>query len=44
MSIRYVKPHPPIRIAANREDTFISAGRQGYAIFVGARRTARHDR
>src|SRR5271154_1244343 len=31
-------PHPPIRIAANREDTFISAGRQGYAIFVGARR------
>ena len=34
----YHKPHPPIRIAANREDTFISAGRQGYAIFVGARR------
>ena len=34
----YRKPHPPIRIAANREDTFISAGRQGYAIFVGARR------
>jgi alkanesulfonate monooxygenase SsuD/methylene tetrahydromethanopterin reductase-like flavin-dependent oxidoreductase (luciferase family) len=31
-------PHPPVRIAANREDTFISAGRQGYAIFVGARR------
>jgi alkanesulfonate monooxygenase SsuD/methylene tetrahydromethanopterin reductase-like flavin-dependent oxidoreductase (luciferase family) len=34
----YRKPHPPIRIAANREDTFASAGRQGYAIFVGARR------
>ncbi len=34
----YHRPHPPIRIAANREDTFISAGRQGYAIFVGARR------
>src|SRR5246500_3406682 len=34
----YRKPHPPIRVAANREDTFISAGRQGYAIFVGARR------
>ena len=34
----YREPHPPIRIAANREDTFISAGRQGYAIFVGARR------
>ena len=34
----YRKPHPPIRIAANREDTFISAGKQGYAIFVGARR------
>jgi alkanesulfonate monooxygenase SsuD/methylene tetrahydromethanopterin reductase-like flavin-dependent oxidoreductase (luciferase family) len=34
----YRKPHPPIRIASNREDTFISAGRQGYAIFVGARR------
>ena len=34
----YRKPHPPIRIAANREDTFIAAGRQGYAIFVGARR------
>jgi alkanesulfonate monooxygenase SsuD/methylene tetrahydromethanopterin reductase-like flavin-dependent oxidoreductase (luciferase family) len=34
----YRKPHPPIRIAANREDTFISAGRQGYAVFVGARR------
>ena len=34
----YHKPHPPIRIASNREDTFISAGRQGYAIFVGARR------
>jgi alkanesulfonate monooxygenase SsuD/methylene tetrahydromethanopterin reductase-like flavin-dependent oxidoreductase (luciferase family) len=34
----YHKPHPPIRIAANREDTFIAAGRQGYAIFVGARR------
>src|SRR5438552_2980547 len=34
----YRRPHPPIRIAANREDTFISAGRQGYAIFVGARR------
>jgi alkanesulfonate monooxygenase SsuD/methylene tetrahydromethanopterin reductase-like flavin-dependent oxidoreductase (luciferase family) len=32
------KPHPPIRIAANREDTFVSAGRQGYPIFVGARR------
>jgi hypothetical protein len=26
----YQKPHPPIRIAANREDTFISAGRQGF--------------
>ena len=26
----YHKPHPPIRIAANREDTFISAGQQGY--------------
>ena len=34
----YHAPHPPVRIAANREDTFISAGRQGYAIFVGARR------
>jgi alkanesulfonate monooxygenase SsuD/methylene tetrahydromethanopterin reductase-like flavin-dependent oxidoreductase (luciferase family) len=34
----YRKPHPPIRIAANHEDTFVSAGRQGYAIFVGARR------
>ena len=34
----YHKPHPPVRIASNREDTFISAGRQGYAIFVGARR------
>jgi alkanesulfonate monooxygenase SsuD/methylene tetrahydromethanopterin reductase-like flavin-dependent oxidoreductase (luciferase family) len=34
----YRKPHPPIRIAANNEDTFVSAGRQGYAIFVGARR------
>ena len=34
----YHMPHPPVRIAANREDTFISAGRQGYAIFVGARR------
>jgi len=34
----YHTPHPPVRIAANREDTFISAGRQGYAIFVGARR------
>src|SRR2546423_3794850 len=34
----YRKPHPPIRIAANREDTFISAGRNGHAIFVGARR------
>ena len=29
----YHRPHPPIRIAANREDTFVSAGRQGYAIF-----------
>jgi alkanesulfonate monooxygenase SsuD/methylene tetrahydromethanopterin reductase-like flavin-dependent oxidoreductase (luciferase family) len=34
----YHTPHPPVRIASNREDTFISAGRQGYAIFVGARR------
>ncbi|MGH7030740.1 MAG: LLM class flavin-dependent oxidoreductase, partial [Stellaceae bacterium] len=34
----YHKPHPPIRIAANRQDTLIAAGRQGYAIFVGARR------
>jgi alkanesulfonate monooxygenase SsuD/methylene tetrahydromethanopterin reductase-like flavin-dependent oxidoreductase (luciferase family) len=34
----YHKPHPPVRIAANREDTFISAGQQGHAIFVGARR------
>ena len=34
----YRKPHPPIRIASNREESFISAGRQGYAIFVGARR------
>ena len=34
----YRKPHPPIRIAANREDTFIAAAKQGYAIFVGARR------
>jgi alkanesulfonate monooxygenase SsuD/methylene tetrahydromethanopterin reductase-like flavin-dependent oxidoreductase (luciferase family) len=34
----YQKPHPPIRIASNREESFISAGRQGYAIFVGARR------
>ena len=34
----YHAPHPPVRIAANREDTFISAGRQGYPIFVGARR------
>jgi len=34
----YRKPHPPIRIAANREDTFIAAGQQGYAVFVGARR------
>ena len=34
----YHNPHPPIRIAANHEDTFVSAGRQGYAIFVGARR------
>ena len=32
------RPHPPIRIAANREDTFIAAGREGHAIFVGARR------
>jgi alkanesulfonate monooxygenase SsuD/methylene tetrahydromethanopterin reductase-like flavin-dependent oxidoreductase (luciferase family) len=32
------QPHPPVRIAANREDTFVSAGRQGHAIFVGARR------
>jgi alkanesulfonate monooxygenase SsuD/methylene tetrahydromethanopterin reductase-like flavin-dependent oxidoreductase (luciferase family) len=34
----YQKPHPAIRIAANREDTFVSAGRQGHAILVGARR------
>ncbi|MGA7867777.1 MAG: LLM class flavin-dependent oxidoreductase, partial [Stellaceae bacterium] len=34
----YRKPHPPIRIASNREESFVSAGRQGYAIFVGARR------
>ena len=34
----YRKLHPPIRIAANREDTFVAAAKQGYAIFVGARR------
>jgi alkanesulfonate monooxygenase SsuD/methylene tetrahydromethanopterin reductase-like flavin-dependent oxidoreductase (luciferase family) len=34
----YTKPHPPIRIAANREESFVSAGRQGHGIFVGARR------
>ena len=34
----YHKPYPPIRIAANSEDTFISAGTQGYAIFVAVRR------
>ena len=34
----YRKPHPPIRIAANREESFISAAKQGYAVFVGARR------
>jgi alkanesulfonate monooxygenase SsuD/methylene tetrahydromethanopterin reductase-like flavin-dependent oxidoreductase (luciferase family) len=34
----YRKPHPPIRIAANREESFVSAAKQGYAIFVGARR------
>jgi alkanesulfonate monooxygenase SsuD/methylene tetrahydromethanopterin reductase-like flavin-dependent oxidoreductase (luciferase family) len=34
----YRKPHPPIRIAANREESFISAGRQGHAVLVGARR------
>ena len=34
----YRKPHPPIRIAANREESFVSAAQQGYAVFVGARR------
>jgi alkanesulfonate monooxygenase SsuD/methylene tetrahydromethanopterin reductase-like flavin-dependent oxidoreductase (luciferase family) len=34
----YRKPHPPIRIAANREESFVAAARQGHAIFVGARR------
>jgi len=34
----YHKPYPPIRIAANSEDTFVSAGTQGYAILVASRR------
>src|ERR1700737_4135006 len=36
----YRKPHPPIRIAANREESFISAAKQRFAGFVGARRGA----
>ena len=34
----YSKPHPPIRIAANREESFVSAAKHGFGIFVGARR------
>src|SRR5262249_24513307 len=32
----YNRPHPPIRIAANREESFVSAARHGFGIFVGA--------
>lgn len=29
------RPHPPIRLAANSPDTFVSAGTNGYPIFAG---------
>lgn len=35
----YQVPHPPIRIAATDEATFVRVGRMGLPIFVGLRRT-----
>jgi alkanesulfonate monooxygenase SsuD/methylene tetrahydromethanopterin reductase-like flavin-dependent oxidoreductase (luciferase family) len=34
----YRKPHPPIRVAANSEDTFPAMGKQGFGILVASRR------
>ena len=31
----YQKPHPPLRLAATSEDTFLQAGKKGLPIFVG---------
>ena len=31
----YQKPYPPIRVAANSEDTFMMSGSLGHSIFVG---------
>ena len=36
----YHKPHPPIRIAANREESFVSAAKHGLRDLC--RRPARH--
>src|SRR5262249_29494400 len=33
----YQKPHPPIRMAANTEETFPAVGKMGLSIFVGLR-------
>jgi alkanesulfonate monooxygenase SsuD/methylene tetrahydromethanopterin reductase-like flavin-dependent oxidoreductase (luciferase family) len=33
----YQVPHPPIRVAANSEETFVHVGRAGLPIFVGVR-------
>lgn len=33
----YQVPHPPIRVAANSEETFVHVGRLGLPIFVGVR-------
>lgn len=33
----YQKPHPPIRVAANSNETFPDIGRQGFPIFGGMR-------
>jgi alkanesulfonate monooxygenase SsuD/methylene tetrahydromethanopterin reductase-like flavin-dependent oxidoreductase (luciferase family) len=33
----YQVPHPPIRVAANSEETFVHVGRVGLPIFVGVR-------
>lgn len=39
----YQQPHPPLRMAANSEDTFIRVGQMGMPIFVGLRGLDIHD-
>ncbi len=39
----YQKPHPPIRIAATSEESFVNVGRMGYPLFVTPRTTPMLD-